>query len=108
MMNTQILLFQISDAKSSNHIAANREGILCMARTVNYAGLLAPGRPDAQACSRFPHGFTRPCGARAIPNVTSFEKEGEEATDAQPALGGGDTEARQQKARKEMQYPIYF
>jgi hypothetical protein len=108
MMNTQIFLFQISDAKSSNHIAANREGILYTARTVNYAGLLAPERPDAQTYSCFPHGFARPCEARATPNVTSFEKEGEEAADAQPTLGGGDTEARQQKVRKEMQYPIYF
>jgi hypothetical protein len=30
-------------------------------------------------------------------------------TDAQPGpRGGGDTEARQQKARREMQHPIYF
>jgi hypothetical protein len=31
------------------------------------------------------------------------------ASDAQPGPeGGGDTETRQQKARREMQHPIYF
>jgi hypothetical protein len=41
-------------------------------------------------------------------HVTSIEKRGG-ATDTQPVLGGGgDIEARQQKARAEMQHPIYF
>jgi hypothetical protein len=47
--------------------------------------------------------------SRATPNVISIEKEGEGAADAQPVPGGGgDTEAKQQKARREMQHPIYF
>jgi hypothetical protein len=37
------------------------------------------------------------------PNVTDIEKEGEGATDAQLAPGRGNTEARQQKARREIQ-----
>jgi hypothetical protein len=38
-----------------------------------------------------------------------FGGEGEEVADAQPTPGGGgDTEARQQKARREMQHSIYF
>jgi hypothetical protein len=47
--------------------------------------------------------------SRATPNVISIEKEGEGAADAQPVSGGGgDTETKQQKARREMQHPIYF
>jgi hypothetical protein len=39
-------------------------------------------------------------------NITSIGKEGE---GAQPTPGGGgNTEVRQQKARREMQHSIYF
>jgi hypothetical protein len=42
-------------------------------------------------------------------NITSIGKEGEGAADAQPTPGGGgNTEVRQQKARREMQHSIYF
>jgi hypothetical protein len=50
-------------------------------------------RPDARACSRFP----RSRQAYVAPNVTSIEKEDEEAVDAQPASGGGDTEEGSRK-----------
>jgi hypothetical protein len=44
------------------------------------------------------------CGARTALKATSIEKEGEGAADDQPASGGGgETEARQRKARREMQ-----
>jgi hypothetical protein len=47
--------------------------------------------------------------ACAALNVISIKKRGRGTVDAQPAPGeGGDTEARQQKARSEMQNPIYF
>ena len=53
----------------------------------------------------------RSLGRYLVPSfltVTSIKKEGEGATDAQPSLGGGDTKARQQKARRKMQHLIYF
>jgi hypothetical protein len=61
-------------------------------------------RPDANTCNPFhaPH-----VGACAAPKRQQHREEGEEAapacasgSDAQPAPGGGDTEARQQKARR--------
>jgi hypothetical protein len=43
----------------------------------------------------------RPHRAHATRNVTSIEKEGEGAADAQPAPGGGgDTKVRQQKSEE--------
>jgi hypothetical protein len=45
--------------------------------------------------------------ARVAPNITSIEKR--DRGRRMPSLvPGGDTEARQQKARRKMQHPIYF
>ena len=44
-----------------------------------------------------------PCAVsrgHATPNVTTMEKEGEGAADAQPTLRGGDIEARQHKSEE--------
>ena len=53
--------------------------------------------------SRRPHlqPFRAPTHGRAAPNVTSIQKEAEGAADAQLTPRGGDTEARQQKARRD-------
>jgi hypothetical protein len=59
--------------------------------------------------------FARLTRASAALNVIGIEKRREAApscasgSDAQPVPGGeGDTDARQQKARREMQHSIYF
>jgi hypothetical protein len=60
------------------------------------------GRPDTRAYEP----FLVPMRAHTALNITSIGKEGE---GAQPTPGGGgNTEVRQQKARREMQHSIYF
>jgi hypothetical protein len=59
------------------------------------------GRPDTRTCEP----FLAPMQAHTALNITSIGKEGEGAADAQPTPGGGgNTEVRQQKARREMQH----
>jgi hypothetical protein len=75
----------------------------------NFTGLLAPRRSDGRACSLFLAPVRVPTwGLRRLERHQHWE-EGEGAVDAHRASGGGgDTEARHQKARKELQHPIYF
>jgi hypothetical protein len=49
-----------------------------------------------------------PHGPRAASNVISIEKRGRRRRMSSTLGRGGDTEARQQKARREMQHAIYF
>ena len=70
------------------------------------AGLLVPRRLGGRGvrtlapADRFPRRF--PCPRR--PECHPYKEEGEGGG----ARGEGDTKARQQKARREMQHPIYF
>jgi hypothetical protein len=77
-------------------------------------GLLAPGQTrhtDACACIRFPRHFVRPRGAGAVSNVTSIEKRGKGQRMPIRRWGRGRRRrhrGKTQKARREMQHPIYF